>query len=341
MPSAVGRAVAILRAARRRFVTDHALRSAAALSYYAVFSVVPLLFLVAAVAGFVFDDPDAAQAAVSEVSRVAGTEVGDVFESLLATVRAQRGGALSIGLVLAAVLASGVLQQAQSVLGEIFRVPPARRRPGLRGWMVRRGIAVGSSLGISLLVLTPIAAAAAADSLARLLPDGLAWLGSVLRLGVPISSALMLMAVVGLTFQVLTPVKVPWKAAVRGGAATALLASASAFLVGVFLSRAGSSGTLGALGGVAILLLFFFMMWGVYLFGAEITKVYADYLQQGGVTAPSDRALSAGAAPNGSAAIALSPGAPRRRARTPLLFVGIAIGWLAGRRASSTKGRPR
>jgi len=330
----MSRAASIFKTAGRAFVADRALRSAAALSYYTIFSVVPLLFLVAAAAGFVFDDPAAVRTAVSEVTRVAGAEVGDALESLLGTIRAQRAGALSIGLVLAAFSASGMLQQAQAVLAEIFHVPPARRRVGLKGWLVRRGIAVGSSLGIALLALTPIAAAAAVDGLVRLLPDALAWLRPALRLGVPLLSALALMAVVGLTFQVLTAVKVPWKAAVRGGAATAVLASASAFLAGAYLSRVGASGALGAFSGAAILLLFFFIIWAVYLLGAEVTKAYGDYLKHGDVGASSHR-VAAGLrhAADAPAARPVRPG-PQGAA----FVAGLVVGWLA---RSPSRRQPR
>jgi uncharacterized BrkB/YihY/UPF0761 family membrane protein len=141
------------------------------------------------------------------------------------------------------------------------------------------------------------------------------------------------MAVAGLTFQVLTAIEIPWKAAVRGGVITATLGSAAAAAVGVYLAQAGSTGTLGALGSVAILLVFFNVMWVVYLFGAEITKVYADYLTDGEVAHPSTRQP---VPPEASG----SRPPPRGEDRPGLvsLLTGIVIGWLAGRRGRT---RPR
>jgi membrane protein len=264
---------------------------------------------------------------VSRVTDVAGEEVTDTIESLLDTVRAQRGGALSIGLVLAIFSASSVFQQTQAVLSVIFRVPKRRRRTGAVGWLTRRGIGAASAIGIAIAAFTPILAVGAVGAVITLVPDDLGWLRHLLRFGVPVVSVLVLMAVAGLTFQVLTVVKIPWKAAIRGGVITAILGSAAAAVVGAYLSRAGSSGTLGALGSVAILLVFFNVMWFVYLFGAEITKVYADYLVEGDVAHPSDREPAAAVPPE-------PHHAPRHEPRPAVasLVAGIAIGWLASRR---------
>jgi membrane protein len=325
--TALLRGIAMVRAGAHGFVADRVPRSAAALSFYSLFSLVPLLFLLAAVAGFVFRDPGAVEEVVSQVTDVAGEEIGDTIESLLDTVRAQRGSALSIGLVLAVFSASSVFQQTQAVLSVIFRVPEERRRTGAVGWLVRRGIGAASAVGLALAAFTPIAAVGAIESVIGLIPDDLAWLRHLLRFGVPVVSVLVLMGVAGLTFQVLTAIEIPWKAAVRGGGVTAILGSAAASLVGIYLAQASSTGTLGALGGVAILLVFFNVLWVVYLFGAEITKVYADYLVLGEIEHPSTREQEILPAPK-------APEESPAETRTGLtaLLAGMAIGWLARRR---------
>lgn len=323
------RIVAIVKVAGKEFVLDHGTRLAAALSYYAVFSLVPLLFVVASIAGFILDDPDALQEVVVQVTDVAGEEVGSTIESLLESVRDQRAGALSIGLLIAAFTASGIFQQVQSVLAAIFHVPEEERHTGAVGWVVRRAIGVGSTLVIAVLVFTPIVAVAAIEFLVDLLPDSLSALETLLRLGIPAVSFLMLIGVAGLTLQALTPVAIPWKAAVRGGATTALTGLTAASLVGIYLNRAAGTGTLGALGGAAILLFFFYLLLIVFVFGAEVTKVYADYLVHGDVVAPSVRT----AAPTSAAAATASePGRPKKGNQGVGAFLaGLAVGWAARR----------
>ncbi len=333
--TALQRGIAIVREGAHGFVADRVSRSAAALSFYSLFSLVPLLFLTAAIAGFVFRDPGAVEDVVSRVTDVAGEEIGDTIETLLDTVRAQRGSALSIGIVLALFSASSVFQQTQAVLSVIFRVPEDQRRTGAAGWLVRRGIGAASAIGLALAAFTPIVAVGAIESVIRLIPDELSWLRQLLRFGVPVLSVLVLMAVAGITFQVLTVVRIPWKAAMRGGVITALLASAAASLVGIYLAQAASTGTLGALGGVAILLVFFNVMWAVYLFGAEVTKVHADYLVLGEISHPVNRERE----------LAAPPPEPSRSAPTETrpgltaFLAGLAIGWLARRKDRTTPRR--
>jgi membrane protein len=271
--------VALLKQAAAGFKEDGAGRLGAALSYYTIFSLIPLMFLVLAIAGFVFRDPEVVQRVVNQVAGVAGTEVGKSFDSLLNVARDQRGSTLSIGLVLAAYSASGIFQQVQGVLGVVFNAPPDRRRTGAVGWLVKRGIALAAALFFAVLAFTPIMAISAIGWLVSLLPEGLSWLDPILRFGVPVVSLLVFMGVVGLSFQVLTAARIPWTAAWRGGAATAVVSLLAAFVVGTYLTRFGARGTLGALGGLAILLFFFGLMWTVYLFGAEVTDVYAGSLE--------------------------------------------------------------
>lgn len=321
--------VAIVKVAAKEFVADRGTRLAAALAYYAVFSLVPLLFVVASIAGFILHDPDALRDAVRQVTDVAGAEVGDTIETLLETVRDQRAGTLSIGLLIAAFTASNIFGQLQGVLSAIFHVPMEKRRTGAVGWLVRRSIGVATTLVIAVLVFTPIIAVTAIEFLVDLLPESLNRLETLLRLGIPAASLFMLIVVAGLTFQVLTPVSIPWKAAVRGGAATAISGLTAASLVGVYLSQAAGTGTLGALGGAAILLLFFYLLFIVFVFGAEVTKVYADYLEHGDVALPSERSKSAADA---SAAGISEPAEQATTSGVGAFLAGVAVGWAARRR---------
>ncbi len=335
LPAAIRRVVAIVAAAARETAIDSGPRLAAALSYYAVFSIVPLLFLMAAVAGFVLGDPGAVRSVVSRVTDVAGAEVGDELQSLLETVRSQRTGTLSIGLALATFTASSIFQQVQGVLATIFHIPQEHRSTGVVGWLVRRIIGVVSALVLAIVVIIPIAAVAAIEWLVGLLPSSVDAMVPAASAAIPLISLLLLMAALGLIFQGLTPIEIPWKAAIRGGATTALLGLTGASLVGVYLSSAGTTGTLGALGGAAVLLFFFYLLAFVFVFGAEVTKVYADYLEHGEISMPSRREPSArGRRPSGRSeheSVTPRPSSPRRRHAVALAAAAI-VGWMLGRR---------
>ena len=310
----------ILKTAGEEFGEDKAGRQAAALAYYTLFSLVPLLFVAVAVTAITLGPPrdalplspetgqvDCSRATsipvaddsdrpldrlVVQLNDVAGDSVSDPVRELICQARENAGPSLSLGLAVAAFAASGIFLQVQGVLNWIFHVPEDRVK-GILATIHQRLVALVSAIVLAIVVVVPVVAVAAIRFLVDLLPIGSEWLAVPLSLAVPLVSLAVLVATVGLTFRVLTRAEIPWKAARRGGIATALAGLVAAFLVGQYLaSFTDGSSTFGVLGGLAILLFFFNLLWAVYLFGAEVTKVYADYLEFGDVVAPHERAES-------------------------------------------------
>lgn len=297
----------ILVAAGKEFGADRATRLSAALSFYTLFSLVPLLFVTVAVVGIVSsgsvltetdcdvvsvstipDDPvNPVDRILRQVDEVAGREVSDQFARLTCEATDYAGSALSIGAFLAAFSASSIFLHVQGVLNYLFHAPEERSR-GFTAAIFRRAVALISALLLAVLVLTPLVAVASVNFIRELI--AVTWLRRLLGVAVPLTSLVLLVTVVTLTFRWLTRAPIPWQAARRGGLFTALTGLVGAFLVGAYLNQFGTEGALGAVGGVAILLFFFNLMWMIYLFGVEVTKVYSDYLAFGDVVAPSERA---------------------------------------------------
>lgn len=323
------RAVSIFVDAGRGFARDRAMREAAALTYYSALSLAPLLFLAAAIAGFVLGEPGALQTAVDQVTDVAGAEVGDALQSVLEAARSQRVGTLSIGIGLALFAASSIFSQVQSVLGKVFRIPVDQRRTGAIGWLIRRAVGVASALALAVLVMTPILAVAVVQHVVGLVPESLSALKVVLALAIPAASVLMLMAAVALSYQALTSVRVPARAAALGGVTTALIGLTAAWGVGVYLSQVAGQGALGALGGVAILLVFFDVLWIVYLYGAEVARACRDHLLGDGAHS----SIPEQPGPGGD-----EVGGGDRRPRSWVFGAGMLLGWLAGRRRRGRDG---
>jgi membrane protein len=304
------RLVALIVVAGREFGHDKSGRMAAALAYYTIFSLVPLLFVAVAVTAIVLgpstetlpadcstvaDQPLPIESdrpidqLVAQLDEVAGDSVTEPVRILVCTARSNASASLSIGLLVVAFAASGIFLQVQGVLNNVFHVPDEKVK-GIIGLLYKRLVALVSALVLAVLVFTPVLAVGAVQFVADLVPDEIAWLRGVLGFGVPIISLLLLIGVIGVTFQGLTAAKIPWRAARRGGAVTAIFGLLAAFGVGTYLGRVVPGNvTFGALGGIAILLFFFNLMWVVYVFGAELTKVYADYLEHGDIRPPHDR----------------------------------------------------
>jgi len=282
------RVLALFKAAAKEFGTDGAGRLGAALSYYTIFSLVPLAFLVVAVTGFLLNDPERVSALLEQAREFMGDAVTNELERLVDIVVAQAGASFGVGLALAAFSASGIFLQVQAVLNRLFDAP-TEHLSGIFGWLRRRAVALVSALAIAVGVIVPLLGVAALRFvITRLVPAG--WGRTLLFLGVPALSLVMLIVGIGLIFQALTAVKIPWRAAWRGGAFTAVTGLVASYLAGTYLSDfAGEGGTLGVVGGLAVLLFYFNLMWIVFLFGAELTKVYTDYLHDGLVLTPTER----------------------------------------------------
>lgn len=341
----------ILVAAGKEFGNDRATRLSAALSFYTLFSLVPLLFITVAVVGMVSADSalmgsscDAVTLDVvpadpvhpvdrilRQVDEVAGREVADQLAKLTCQASDYAGSALSIGAILAAWSASSIFLHVQGVLNVLFHAPEERVH-GLTATVIRRGVALVAALVLAVLVLTPLVAVAGVNFIRDLI--AVAWLRGLLGVVIPLTSLVLLVIVVTLTFRLLTRAPIAWQAARRGGLFTALSGLAGAFLVGLYLSRFGGGGALGAVGGAAILLFFFNLMWTIYLFGVEVTKVYSDYLAFGDIMPPSERAeastFEGGQPPDPDAEKVDSPW----RSGVMAFLIGLATGWAAKRRDS-------
>lgn len=318
----------ILKAAAAEYGVDRGSRMAAALSYYTLFALVPLLFIATAAAGFIFGDPSVVERIVGTVEELAGQAVADQVAEIIRIAESNAGASLTIGLVLAVFTGSGLFLQVQGVLNVIFHAPEDLDR-GLMATIRKRAVGTVAAVILGVLVLTPIAAVSALGWVESFLPEGTPGLGFLVNAGVVVLSFTVLVLVVGFTFQGLTAITIPWRAARRGGVFTATVGLLGASLVGTYLNRFGATGTLGALGGLAVLLFFGYLMWQVYVFGAELTKVYADYLELGDVAPPSRRAPEP-PAPAGDAAVEEPSRAPV--GAMAALVVGLVIGLLGGRR---------
>lgn len=324
-----------------------AVRFAAALSFYTLFSLVPLLFLTVAIVGFVSTDsaltgaecdsvtvatipsnsPNPLDRAILQAEEVAGREVSNQFAQLTCQAGANRQQALWIGIALAAFSGSSIFLHVQGVLNHIFMIPEERTQ-GVKNLVAQRGVALGSALLLAILVFVPLVAVAGVNFIRDLI--GVTWVSNLVGVAVPLTSLLVLVVVTGLTFQLLTRAPISWQAARRGGIFTALTALVGAFLVGTYLRYFGGAGALGAVGGAAILLFFFNLMWMIYLFGAEVTKVYSDYLEYGDVMPPSLRERERRRARLEAARRQADTDSP---VRTGILafVIGLVTGWAARR----------
>ncbi len=256
---------------------DHcALRLSAALSYYSVFSLAPLLVLAIGLSSLIFGQ-DAVRGQVSQQLRIyMGWTAADGVETLLKSTTLRGDGMMAtvVGGVVLLIGASGVFGQLKDALNTIWGVK-ARAGRGLANFIRDRILSFGIILVIGFLLLVSLVITTLLASFSTYtrgivpVPD-MVWGG--LNLGVALVISTMLFAAI---FKVLPDVHIPWRTVMVGSAATAVLFELGKFALAFYLGRESTASMFGAAGSVVLVLLWVYYASAILLFGAELTRAYA------------------------------------------------------------------
>jgi membrane protein len=286
------------------FMADGVLRHAAAIAFYTMFSLAPLLVIAVAVAGFVFGREAAVGAIVNEFQGLLGETAGEMIETIVAraAVEPSRGVvATVIGVVTLLVASIGVFGQLKAALNAIWGVTPIPGQ-GVWGFIRDRVLSFAVVLCIAFLLLVSLALSALISALGNWLGQGLSLTETLLHLVNFVISILVTTVLFGAMYKLLPDVRMSWRDVALGAFVTAALFSLGKFLIGLYLGRASIVGVYGAAGSLVMVLLWVYYSAVIFLVGAEFTQVYAR--RKGSKIMPSKRARWA---PGESAGEADSP----------------------------------
>ncbi len=256
---------------------DGALDLGAALAYYAIFSLAPLLLIVIGVAGLVWGREAVQGQLVSQLQGIVGEQGGQAIQTMIANAGKHGNGVLAtiVGLVTILFGATGVFVQLQTSLDRIWKVEP-KPGAGIWGFVKTRMLSFGMVLGIGFLLLISLVVATAVTAVgawatgllpgAKVLMEGLTFV---------VSFALVTL-LFAMIFKVLPDVKIGWRDVWIGAAVTALLFTVGKFLIGLYLAKSTVASTYGAAGSLVIVLLWIYYSSQILFLGAEFTKVYAS-----------------------------------------------------------------
>jgi membrane protein len=271
-------AAALFRDAYYEWTDDKAPRLGAALSYYTVFSIAPLLILSIAVVGLVFGEDAARGQVMGQIRGLLGDQVASAVQSMVANAGDKSSGVLATVVGIATLLfgASGVFNELQSSMNEIWDVPPPASS-GVWGVVKDRFFSFTMVLGTGFLLLVSLLLSAALAALSKyfqyLLPQALSqWAVYGIDLG---TSLLIFSVLFALMFKVLPDVKTSWRDVWLGAFMTAVLFAIGKVLLGLYLGRASVTSAYGAAGSLIVLLLWVYYSSQILFFGAELTQVYA------------------------------------------------------------------
>lgn len=258
------------------FFEDKVPRLSAALAYYSVFSLAPLLLIAVSIAGIVFGD-DAASGVLDDRLRSSmGDSAAKVVQEMVVNTRKPADNLLAsiIGLCLLIVGAGGVFGQLQDSLNTVWGIAPRPGR-GLKGVIADRFLSFSMVLGTGFLLLTSLALSAglqaAGDTVAGVLPLH-PWFWAVVSSGF---SFVVVTALFAAILKVLPDAEIAWRDVTSGALVTAGLFSIGKFALGWYLGREATASSYGSAGALVLILLWVYYSSAILLLGAEFTQVNA------------------------------------------------------------------
>jgi membrane protein len=270
----------VVRALKNWFAHDSTSESAA-LAFYTVSSLAPLLLVVVTVAGAIFGEDAVRGCLVRQFEGLMGRDQAGLVQTVLQKAeRDPTGGPAAIaGAVLLIVSATAVFAQLQSSLNRIWEVEP---KPGhfVKDFLRKRLLSFAILVAIGFLLLVSLVLSAGLEAVqsrvAGYFATQAAWLGWVGGL----VSFLLFTLLFALIFRVLPDRHIPWRDVWLGAVVTALLFVVGKWAIGVYLGSAAITSTYGAAGSVIVLLLWVYYASFIVLLGAEFTRAYSQRVQQ-------------------------------------------------------------
>lgn len=282
----------LLKASFQEWQKDKASRLAAALAYYTVFSLSPLLILAIAIAGAIFGEQAARGEIVGQIEGLVGQQGAQAIQTALENANQPNVGSFAsiISIVVLLFGASGVFVQLQDAMNTIWNV---EEKPdgGIQNLIRKRLLSFSMVLVIGFLLLVSLLISAVLSGLSHYLSDlipGFDFLWQLLNLVVSFGIITVLFAFI---YKYLPDVDIQWRDVWTGAAITALLFTLGKWVLGIYLGQGSFGSTYGAAGSLVVLLAWVYYSAQILFFGAEFTQVYAQ--RYGSQIVPDRHAVSA------------------------------------------------
>jgi membrane protein len=271
----MGKYFTILKETFKEFGEDKVPRLGAALAYYTIFSIGPLLLIAISMAGLFLGDEAAHGKISDELSKVFGPKMAESLETVVQAAAKPKTGTIAtiIGVITLMLGASGVFGQLKDALNTIWNVE-AKKAGGIMGFLKQRFLSMAMVLGIGFLLLITLVFDAVISAMGGYLQRyvGGEAVMHVIQLVLSFAIATVLFAAI---FRLLPDLKIAWKDVALGAVVTSVLFVLGKWGLGVYLGKAAVGSAYGAAGSLVILLIWVYWSAQILLLGAEFTQVYA------------------------------------------------------------------
>ncbi len=255
---------------------DKASRLAAALAYYTIFSIAPLLIVVVAIAGLVAGQEAAMGMLDEQIQGLVGRESADFIQEMLKNARQPEGNIIAtiIGLATLLLGAIGVFGQLKDALNTVWGIQP-KPTNGIIAFLKGNLLSFTMVLGIGFLLMVSLvlsAILAAVSAFTNSLIPGAEFLMQIVNFLIGFGITTLLFAMI---YKILPDTDIAWRDVWVGAAITSLLFSLGRFLIGLYLGNSTIGSTYGAAGSLAVILVWVYYSAQLLLLGAEFTQVFA------------------------------------------------------------------
>jgi membrane protein len=321
------------------WIDDYAPSMGAAISYYTVFSIAPLLIIVIAVTGLVWGRDAVQGEIVAQLTGLIGQDGAVGVQALIESANKPAKGVIatliSVGVLL--VGATTVFAELQSALDRVWDVPPSQKASGIWATLRARLLSLGFILGLGFLLSVSLvfsAGVAAFGGWANGLFPGWELLLQVVNTAISLGISSVLFAMI---FKLMPQATVSWRDVWVGAAVTAVLFEIGKALIGLYIGKSSVTSSFAAAGSLVVLLVWVYYSAQIFLLGAEFTWVFAH--EHGSLRGQADAKTAAAAAtaapaPDEGSVLAPAVAAPRRTESAGKALAAVPDTALPARRAS-------
>lgn len=255
-------------------------RLGAALAFYTLLSLTPLLLVVVSIVGLVFGHQAAQRDVVQQVQMLVGAPGAKAIEAVLEGSRNTTHGIIATLIGLATLLfgASGVLIELRDALNTIWEVPTPNltRVRKITAFVKQRLFSFAIVLSIGFLLVVSLAVSAWISALGTLSASIVPGQEIILHVLNAVISFVVITGLFAAIYKIMPDVKIQWRDVILGGAATSLLFTIGKFALGLYLGKASFASTYGAAASIVVLVIWVYYSGQIFFFGAELTRTFAN-----------------------------------------------------------------
>ncbi len=259
------------------YIEDDALSRGAAIAYYTVFAIAPVLVIVISIAGLVYGQEAARGAIVGQLQDMMGHDAAEAIQTMIASANNKRSGTLGAILGFGALLltASGVFGEMQTGLNRIWKAEP---KTSTVSRLVRaRAASLGLVAALGFLLMVSLAVSAAITAFSHMLQHVLPNIDLLLRAVNFLISLLLISTLFATIYKILPDAPTTWKDVGVGAVVTAFLFTVGKTVIGLYIGSSQVASSYGAAGALVIVLLWVYYSAQIFLLGAEFTRAWAAH----------------------------------------------------------------